>query len=836
MKKDKQNNVVNILFGDKIVFESVTAEKRKVVFEYLSKGKYSEALDLVNSIIKMNIEYISENTQEIVEKVINKKKEDKEKDKEKEDLQKSGTIKEKPLIHFAKISLDDLYKKTIEKIISTHLYFQEYYSNILLAIHIYTKINSRDKIQRTLLFLKREMLINKYSEINQIIIQFMIQNENNIEKTKDKNNVNTSVLKEPINLFKSMIPAKLNKKQAKVPQELYTKCEDIYFNSLKVYISCAQYAVNLREINLYEEFILEFVIKINLLLSKDNYIICNTFLLLANLYMKMGSVKKAYCLYEKIINKNQQGLPKDKNMCKVLISANYNLGLILYITGKYENSKLRLENALEIKKTITKNNYDIELIKIYETLAEVDVQYKNYSSAYIYIQEGIKLLINKGSPNPTPENIYNKDHSHKHLYIKNSKEKFDDKDSDESLSNEGNKKITFKQKFDNELNSNTLQKYTNEELILNKKFKILKNYIGSKLSETLLFTKYDNVDIQKNINSHNIGNVFNYMQMKNTNMNRRKERNDDAEENRLFKDFLDLDGNEPINDERTINERELSTFILFIASLSEKQLRKLNNDQPKDYEYNKKHPIIFSKDFKDSLTGIQRYNFCQLRLSSLTRIKVLSDYNKKISNKNMKYKGLYKTQNMSEIDKINLYVEGKGILGMWENDEEVEKEDMDDSESEKNVKWKKGNLQKDEEDIEEKSNTKSITKEENKNKINYSFEQNEKFGFTDMMKLSKEIFFEGSDYINYDRFKEFVYDFFKTNYKDELGYINDEFIIMITKDLDKSKIKKILFNPKLLYDLLVIYAKSKGIEIERPKKRRKTKNSKEDKIIFLHAA
>ena len=76
----------------------------------------------------------------------------------------------------------------------------------------------------------------------------------------------------------------------------------------------------------------------------------------------------------------------------------------------------------------------------------------------------------------------------------------------------------------------------------------------------------------------------------------------------------------------------------------------------------------------------------------------------------MNYKGLYKTQNMSEIDKINLYVEGKGILGMWENDEEVEKEDNDDSESEKDVKWKKRNLQKDEEDIEEKSNIKSMQK------------------------------------------------------------------------------------------------------------------------------
>ena len=70
-----------------------------------------------------------------------------------------------------------------------------------------------------------------------------------------------------------------------------------------------------------------------------------------------------------------------------------------------------------------------------------------------------------------------------------------------------------------------------------------------------------------------------------------------------------------------------------------------------------------------------------------------------------------------------------------------------------------------------------------------------------------------------------------------MGYVNDEFIVMLTKDLNKSKIKKILFNPKLLYDLLVLFTRSKGIEIERPKKRRKTKvDSKEDKIIFLHAA
>ena len=294
--QNNNQNIPIILFGDTIEFESKTAEKRKEVFEYLSQEKYFEALDLINIIIKENIEFILENTQEIKEEKITKKKDmdkEKEKEKEKEEIKKMDTLKEKMLINFSKISNDDLYKKTIEKILSTFLYFEEYFSNILLTLHIYTKINSRDKIHRTLQFLKREMVVNKFSEINQVIIQFMIQNENNIETKKNNNNnsnnnINTNVnFKESITFLKS-ISNKIDKtkKPKKVSQELYNKCEEIYFNSLKIYICCAQYAINLREINLYEEYILEFVMKINLLLSKDNYIICNTFLLLANLYMK----------------------------------------------------------------------------------------------------------------------------------------------------------------------------------------------------------------------------------------------------------------------------------------------------------------------------------------------------------------------------------------------------------------------------------------------------------------------------------------------------------------------------------------------------------------------
>ena len=104
------------------------------------------------------------------------------------------------------------------------------------------------------------------------------------------------------------------------------------------------------------------------------------------------------------------------------------------------------------------------------------------------------------------------------------------------------------------------------------------------------------------------------------------------------------------------------------------------------------------------------------------------------------------------------------------------------------------------------------------------------------MKLSKEIFIQGEDYINFDRFRKFVVDFFKDHFKEDLQYVTDEFLILITKDLTKSKIKKILFNPKLLYDLLVLYCRNKGIEIEKPKKRLKFKGEKNDSIIVLQAA
>ena len=169
-----------ILFGDKITFHPVTSKQRDEILECLSRNKYMEAMNLAKQMIKLNIEYLKENTQEIIKEKPNKRKES-TKELQKEESEKQTTHIIKPLINFAEISFDDLYKYSIEKIISTYLYYQEYFSNILLVIHLYIKLNHLEKVYRALNFLKNEMDSIKYCDLNQIIIKFMVQNENNIE-------------------------------------------------------------------------------------------------------------------------------------------------------------------------------------------------------------------------------------------------------------------------------------------------------------------------------------------------------------------------------------------------------------------------------------------------------------------------------------------------------------------------------------------------------------------------------------------------------------------------------------------------------------------------------
>ena len=53
-------------------------------------------------------------------------------------------------------------------------------------------------------------------------------------------------------------------------------------------------------------------------------------------------------------------------------------------------AKQRLETALRIKRELLKEKNDLQISIIYEALAEIDIEYKNYSSAYIYLQKAVE--------------------------------------------------------------------------------------------------------------------------------------------------------------------------------------------------------------------------------------------------------------------------------------------------------------------------------------------------------------------------------------------------------------------------------------------------------------
>lgn len=163
-----------------------------------------------------------------------------------------------------------------------------------------------------------------------------------------------------------------------------------------------------------------------------------------------------------------------------------------------------------------------------------------------------------------------------------------------------------------------------------------------------------------------------------------------------------------------------------MTKLSSEQIKKLNEDQPEDYEKNKYFPIVFSMNFKNSLTHNQRLNLCDLKLTSLTRINILKDYTKKITIKNLNYNALNLVPPENNLNSIrNLYV-AKSILKNWEIKEDDENESVKES-KEENLSFNSEKNNSDEEkknSYEEKKNSLSNSKNEYEKSEKYNSESN----------------------------------------------------------------------------------------------------------------
>lgn len=222
---------------------------------------------------------------------------------------------------------------------------------------------SKDEVWRLLNRLIKEMETYNFMNITNFLI------EDNIEKVKSDDNQDSYY-------------SNINIKE---------QFKDIYMRILKILVTIAKYGNSLGEFSFYEKFLLDYTLKILKAYSDDEYITYNTYLLLGNLYVEYGFLQKGNKLFDAIISYSDiNNLNNKERLNDVVLCANYNSGLINFVIDRYEIAKQRFENALRIKKEFLKEKNDLQISQIYETIAEIDIENKNYTSASINLQKAIE--------------------------------------------------------------------------------------------------------------------------------------------------------------------------------------------------------------------------------------------------------------------------------------------------------------------------------------------------------------------------------------------------------------------------------------------------------------
>ena len=653
---NRQKKYLN--YTNLINYESLWQKQRKEIIELITKKNYPLAIDKTYSLIKENYEKLNQYEKEL------------------------------KIIPFHDINA---VKNNKNKIFNSFLYYEDYFCNLLLLIHIFSLYKSKEEIWRLLQRLIKEIEIYNFSEISSIFIEI---NSEKIKENKPIENLNIE--------------------------------QEIYLRILKFIINIAKYGFMIGEFGFYEKYLLDYVQKIMEIYSNDLYIFYNMFLLLGNLYAEFGLLKKSHKFFEKIIENNNLSNKDKNNLYEVVLCANYNSGLINFVIDKYEIAKQKLENAIRIKHNFLKEKYDKQISIIYETLCEIDIEFKNYSSAFINLQKALEAR---------------------------------------ELSNSMDKEFEIK---------------------LNE----LRNYIEQ------------NSTIKTDLNNN-----FYLDKIKN------------SDENENEKIILKLISDCPLNVNRNPDIKELEKFFLFMTKLSNEQIKKLNDDQPEDYEKNKFFPIVFSKNFKNSLTHNQRLILCDLKLTCLTRINILKNYLKKITIKNLNYNALNLVPSENNLNSIRNMFITKNILKNWEinNEEEEEnnfnsKENNFSDENEKSYENSQeinfelnviNNIEKDE--IED---NKSISKVKKNDKNNFDSSFNEDLNLLSNLSIKNTSNISEQKELNYSSLLESIKQYCEFNCPEKKNLIDDKFIFLLCREsnMTNEDILKIQNNPELIKLLLDTYS------------------------------
>jgi hypothetical protein len=84
--------------------------------------------------------------------------------------------------------------------------------------------------------------------------------------------------------------------------------------------------------------------------------------------------------------------PKEKpNIADLYIDANYNLGLLYFVTDQYSLAKNKIDLSIKAKREIKQEEITEQMANFYETLGEIELEYKNHQLSYVNLQKALEI-------------------------------------------------------------------------------------------------------------------------------------------------------------------------------------------------------------------------------------------------------------------------------------------------------------------------------------------------------------------------------------------------------------------------------------------------------------
>jgi hypothetical protein len=268
----------------------------------------------------------------------------------------------------------------------------------------------------------------------------------------------------------------------------------------------------------------------------------------------------------------------------------------------FRGSHINFHTSIKIKDFSIPELYKNPLLRKIELLMSlIELNKKNYLAAYEHVLKVLYIifLLRIGNNNYYPSDVFNKLKTEINEYFKLIEDLYDidfrnrqlvEKCSSKSILTI-NDRLSLNKSF---LNTTNLNNSTNT---LNNSFIIFEN----KALENNFYQKFISCDINANTDYNNTQNCVN-----------------------------EYNG----NDSKIIKEFE--KFFIFLNNLSIYQIKILNETQP-DNEKRNDLPIMFTNQFKDCLSRIQRIELDNLQTMALSRFIVLKDPNKWIFPSNLNY-------------------------------------------------------------------------------------------------------------------------------------------------------------------------------------------------------